>query len=159
VEVSESIEVLESTEAVLRILEALRDLVVVTEEEQELIQNTTAALEGNVNDGFASVTGALHMLLKNNWSAAFTKIGEALTFMGMLDDLLEDDDLTACKSILVLAVKSVVMELFDDNSNGKPNFQKRAQDKIGEGDEAALAGSYEGAVIKYSEALHSLANA
>jgi PKD repeat protein len=159
VEVSESIEVLESTEAVLRILEALRDLVVVTEEEQELIQNTTAALEGNVNDGFASVSGALHMLLKNNWSAAFTKIGEALTFMGMLDDLLEDDDLTACKSILVLAVKSVVMELFDDNSNGKPNFQKRAQDKIGEGDEAALAGSYEGAVIKYSEALHSLANA
>jgi hypothetical protein len=156
VAVSESIEVLESTEAVSRILEALRDLVVVTEEEQELFQNTTGALEGNVKDGSTSASGALNMLLQENLDAAFMKIGEALTFMGRLDDLLEDDDLTPCKSILVLTVKSVVMDLFE-NFDGQPYFQTRAEDKIGEGDEAALGGSYEEAVIRYTEALHSLA--
>jgi hypothetical protein len=78
--------------------------------------------------------------------------------MGMLDDLLEDDDLTACKSILVLTVKSVVVDLFE-HFYGKANFQTRAAVKIREGDEAALAGSYEGAVVEYSDALHSLASA
>ena len=156
---SATLAVIEPADAVEDVIEELETILASPELEPEIsasIENALVELEG-ANDGLSS-SGALDKIVGGQWNSALVKIEKAIQDLEAAEALDPALDLSDLKELLVLAAKSVAIEIIEtaESDGSSPVVIEQAYALVSAGQVLLDSGDYLGAVGKFLDALHVL---
>ena len=154
---SATLTVIEPADAAEDVIEVLDNILTDPElppEASEAIEDALVDLQG-ANDGLSN-SGALDKIVGGQWNAALTKIKKALQDLEAAEAADPSLDLTELKELLVLAGKSVTLEIIEsaEADGSPPAVIDQAYALVSAGQALLDVGDYLGAVGKFLDAIH-----